>query len=109
MNRPIFVMLVVSLALTIGGAILSLWNLGDVIGARYGLSGLEGLAALDPVFREAAGLDDLDYYPWYPPPLAIWAVIIGVVLLTASIALAAALWRPRPRPRRQAKREAAVS
>ena len=102
MIRPVLGMFLVSIALLVGGLAISLWDMGNFVGARFGLSGLEGLVALDSEFRQDEAVN-YDYgYPWYQPPLANWLVIFGLVLFVASIALAAAVRRPRLSPKRGA-------
>lgn len=106
MIRPVLVMFLVGIALMLGGAAGSLSDIGDFVGARYGLSGFDGLVVLDSEFRQAQQLGNDESYPWYAIPVANWVVIFGLVLFVASIALAAAVRRPRPLPKK--KREAAT-
>lgn len=102
MIRPVFSLFLASLALMAGGLAVSLWDMGNFVGARFGLSGFEGLVALDIDFRRAEGVDYYEGYPWYVPPLANWVVIFGLVLFVSSIAIAAAVRRPRPSKKRGA-------
>jgi hypothetical protein len=101
---PVGRLSLVACAITIGGSIWALWDLGSFMGLRYGLEGFAGLQAFDPVFIANSDINPLEpgFGPWFQPGLASWLATAGFVLFVASIGLGAALWRPRPRVAREA-------
>jgi len=97
---PIGRLTLVAAGVMLGGAVWSLWDLGNFVGLRYGLEGFAGLAGLDPEFiatSEILPAEPGDYGPWYQPTVSNWITTAGFVLFVASIGLGALLWRPRPR------------